>query len=612
MELSGPFNTVVLNGHANNTVTMDGGLTVPLGGSTIIVGGPVTETNPQGPIDDDLFYIPPGDGTSAQNVAKITLSDSFNTVLGGDEQFTVTGGDSHNGIALGDGNNSVTLTGSSNSIDVGGGANTIYAGTDYNTVLIQGADHTNLPPDPNDSDGLVSNPKDKVYLDGAHNKVFANYEDVLVDNLDTTSSGGDLLVLGTFTEYGSTDQVQEFGDNNTIVVGAGVNTISTEGNNQTIIIQDNTGAGSDTVTLDSGNNNVVSFDEAGGSVGAVGHTATNVITLNVIVQAANATNQVTINLESGAAEISLGNGNDQVTIGGGKIGDPGHSPSEVALGNGNNTVNASGDQTTIVIGSGPGLAGNNTVTANGASDIIVINDGSKATETVTANGNGTVVLLGNGTDTVTANGNNAVVVLGNGKDSVTENGTNAFLQIGSGNDTITATGAGTHITINAASTSTDTTKIGNGEFLRDNSGGTQTITGGGENAIWLNGTNFGSMTTLTGSGNNVYIGSNGSDEVNLDPSQTGNVVTVQALASDGKYTGTTEIGGFGPNSVLDLQHLDGANGASLNTYANVLSNLQQVGTSYNLNLLGGGVIKLDTSVPFQSSEFAFSNNYGAV
>lgn len=610
--LSGPTNTVVLNGQANNTVTMTGTPFGAAGGSTIIVGGPVTEANTMAPIDDDLFYIPATGSSPASNVAKITLSDSNNTVLGGDEQFTITGGVSNNGIAVGDGNNSITLTGSRNSIDVGGGANTIYAGTTGNTVLIQGADHSNLPPAAGDDDGLPVNPKDKVFLQGGGNKVFANYEDVLVDQLNTNSAGGDILILGSATLYGSTDQVQEFGDNNIIIVGAGVNTISTEGNNQTIIVQDTKGVGSDGVTLDSGNNNVVSFNEAGGSVGAVGHTATGVITLNVVVQSADATNQMIINLESGAAEISVGNGNNQITIGGGVIGQAGHSTSEVALGNGNNTVLATGDETTIVIGSAPGSAGNNTVVANGAKDIIAINDGSLVSEKVTANGAGTVVLLGNGTDTVTANGANAVVVLGNGNDTVTENGTNAFLQIGSGNNTIQATGTGTHITINAANVGIDSTMLGGGEFLRDNKGGTQTITGTKNDTIWLNGTKTGSVTTLSGSGNSVFIGSNGSDAIILDPSQSANLVTIQDFLGNYSYTGTTSINGFGPNAVLDLEHLKGANGSFLNSYSNVLSNVQQVGTSYNLNTLGGGVIKLGTTTPFQGSEFAFSNNQGAV
>ena len=569
--LSGPANTVILNGHANNTVDMTGTLSGSAGGSTVVIGGPVTEASPQGPIDDDLFTT--SDTWGSMNTAKITLSDSYNTVITGDENTTVTGGSSHNSIAVGDGTNSITLTGGHNSIDVGGGFNTIDTGSGNATVLIQGADHSNLPPAAGDNDGLPSNPKDKVTLRGGNNKVFANYEDVFVNNIDSTSSGGDLIILGN-----GNNAINEFGNSNTMIVGDGINTVDSQGNNDLVIVQDPTGVGTDTVTLDSGTNNLVSLDHAAGAVSAVGLDSLGNITTNTVVQAG--TNDVSVNFQTGTGNISLGDGND--------------------------TVTANGANDTVALGSG-----NNVVMANGANTIVGITDKAGATENVTANGNGAIVVVGNGNDTVTANGSPATVVAGNGNDTVTANGNGALIFVGSGNDTISATGTGDHVTISASSTSLDSTTLGSGDVLRATNG-TQTITGGSNDTILLNATNVNSTATLSGSADHVFVGSNGSDRIYFDPAQSNSQVTVQAFTA-GIYTGTVEVTGFSTNSTLDLESLTGKNGLALNTYANVLSNLSaSSGTQYVLALQGGGAIKLDTTVAFQASEFAFTNGTGAV
>jgi hypothetical protein len=594
VSLTGAANQVYLNSDATNTVTF---VADPLG---LLVGGELVSV---GFYDDDNF------GYST----KIALTGSGNEVIGQtDANVTVTGGVNNNAIFLGDGKDAVSLSGRGNYIQVGGGNDTITAGSGNDAVVILGIDSLGLPAfvaEPDDAP-VPSSPNVIVNLAGANNTVNATYENVTVNGAGGT--GNSIINLG-----GGQNNVFLGGDANYIFVGNGANTVATTGNNNYVIVTDPTGVSTtDAVSLSSGTGNTVSLDHAGGQVTGTDGSGS---TTNTVVQAGNATNNVNVDLLGGTGIVILGNGSDQVRANG--------AASFISLGNGNDTVTANGNASTVIVGTGndtitangnadhvtvTGGLGTDTITANGAGTVVNAQNANGAL-TITANGGGAVVLAGNGNDTITANGGGAVVIAGNGNDNITANGAGATVIAGSGNDVVSATGTGSTVNIGAGPLSVDTVTMGSGDVLRM-SGGTDQISGVGNDFFFLNNLKAGSTVLATGSQNFIALGGDSSTEVVLDPAQIKNTIVVQALNSPADtYGGVVEIQGFTSQDMVDLQSLKGGiDGALINSFGEVLANLQTNPTNYTLKLAGGGAIQFDTTVPFSAAEFGFSSSHGLV
>ena len=585
--LGGSGNDVTLNGAlGTNTVTLGGsGSDVTLNGNatnTVSLGGGGADVQIGSFDDDDFGY-----------KSTVTLAGDGNTVKGGDENFTITGGGSNNKIALvGDGNNSVTLTGTGNTISVWGGNNTLDAGGSGATVTIRGVDGDNAPSFDGGNDGpddgpVPSAPLDVVTLRGSGDKVTGTYEDVTVLGLGITNTanimlgdGNDVLLLGgtggnTVTLGNGDDHVTASGNASTYNVGDGHNVFSLTGNANTIIVTDPTGVGNDKVNLNAGANNIVQLDHAGGSVKGTDTTGVTTVTQT-------GRNAVTVNLNGGTGNITLGDGNDTVTANG--------NGTTVNLGNGNDTVTANGNGTTVTAGNG--------------------------NDTVTANGTTAKVTLGNGNDTVTANGNGATVTLGNGTDTTTAKGNGSTLTLGTGSNTVTATGSGDTITqTTLLTTSTDNFTIGSNSNVHVGSGvGAEgifdlTALGAGDN-VYLDGTAKGSVLNFDANGSGLFLGANAYASVHLNPTNIGDTITVQALTAAGSYTGTVKVYGFSTADTMDLQSLVGKNGLPLNSITNVLLNTTFGATADTIALKGGGQIAFESPTAFKTSSFMFTGGTG--
>ncbi len=602
-------NVISTGGYADITLTSDSNNVIDTthskatGGSYIQIG-----------LDGDGNYNTPGSAT-------IQISGDYNTIETGDETLTITGGGSNNKVNAEDGANTISMMGQGNVIVVGGGNNVIAAGSGNDTIDIEGYEFAGVPPNAQafvEDPRLPAQPVDSVTLAGSNNVVSSlvganpatGYE--TVDILGAAATGNATITLGN-----SANAVALGGYGNKVGLGNGGNTVALTGGGNTVTVTDTTGVGVDAITLGAGISDTVTLGAAGGSVSGTGTGRTTV------TQSAS-TATVTVNLGVGAGLVTLADGNDTVTASGigtritlgngddsvtttGVIGVPGY----VHLGTGNNTVMA-GFNTGVVIGGYSGfhyVSGNNTVTGgtdDGVSTAGTGNDtvtlGDRASVNLNASGSGT------GKDVV-AVGDASTVNVGNGKDSVTA-GATAFVNAGSGNDAIT-TGAGATIVVNGAPTGTDNITVGDGSTVSVTSAVAH-IKAVASDAFHLNGLAAGSTVVLAGSNNMAFVGSNASASIKLGAGQTGEGLTVQALDATGAYTGQVEISNFGPGAVLDLQGLTGANGAVLSSYASVLANLVTAPAGSTLDLAGGGKIIFDGVTGLQSSEFAFTTQYGKV
>jgi hypothetical protein len=586
VSLGGVDNTVTLNSDATNSISTGGGATISIGSAF-----------------DDVF----GSSTT------ISLGGGGNSVTTGDANTRVSGGGSGgNTVALGDGANSVSLAGTANHISVGGGANSIDAGGSGAVVHILGADGASAPAVGGD-DGLGAHPADDVTIAGAGDLVTATYEDVFVNGLAVTSAATVTL--------GNGDDIVTLGGTggDTVTVGNGINQVAVSGDKNTVTVIDPTGVGNTSVNLKSGQNDTVAFDHAGG---AVADTATTGVT--TITQAG--ANQVIVNLNGGTGAIKLGDGHDTVTANG--------AGSVITLGSGKDVINAGGAGDTIKFGNGAdvvtangngdsitGGGGANTVTANGTGDTISLGNGANAVtangggdtikvgngaNTITAAGTGDTITAGSGANTITASGGGDKITAGNGNNTVTANGNTDTIGLGSGNNTVTALGSGDTVTIAANALSHDSVALGASDSLRI-SGGTDKISlAGAGDTVSANALLAGSQITGNGNGEMLFLGSNSSSGVHLNPVGTGEQVTVQALDATTAYTGSVEISGFGLGDTISL------NGLGFSSFGQVLAHMTFGPTQDTLSLTGGGKIAFDMPTAFSASEFKFSTTHGAV
>ncbi len=151
----------------------------------------------------------------------------------------------------------------------------------------------------------------------------------------------------------------------------------------------------------------------------------------------------TLTLGAGNDQLTLGNGNNTLTLGGGT--------DQIMAGTGNNTVTTTGSGAdTITL-----TDGNNTVVVGSGPDVILATDGLN---TVTAGDGNDTIRLGNGVDHVTTGNGNSLITVGNGNgDTITAGTGSNTIALGTGNADVVHTGSGNNtVTVTALAASTDT------------------------------------------------------------------------------------------------------------------------------------------------------------
>jgi hypothetical protein len=500
------------------------------------------------------------------STATITLNGSGSTVSVGDATANVSdygyrGRLSNSTITVGDANNTVSVSGGSNTINVGGGSNTVTATGGGNIVNIDDSD--------NAEDGL-NTPTDVVVIGGAGNTVedTANgtgTEDVFVEGNGATGS--------TVTLGNGDNSVWLGGDGNTVSFGNGFNSATFTGNGNTVTVTDAVGVGDETIHFGNGTGDSVSLDYAGGKIVGTG-TGTTTVTQNT-----SATADVKVKLGVGTGDVTLGNGKDKVIATG--------NGSQVTVGNGNDLIT---------------VGGGATVQAGDGNDTITTGDNAHIT-------------AGKGNDTVTT-GNNSTVTVGNGNDSITA-GTGATVTAGSGNDSISV-GNGSTVALAGSPTSHSSVSLSSNSSLTVANGGQDQIAGVASDNLALNGLTTGSNVFLSGNGNDAQFGNDSSGVLTLNHAGTGNTVTIQA-DSGGYDSGNLTLINFNNSDALDLQGLIGAVDHNLiNSVAELVDNLTNSGFGQVLHVAGASgngsvlfegitALQLDTNIVYSGSTGLVSN-----
>jgi hypothetical protein len=129
-------------------------------------------------------------------------------------------------------------------------------------------------------------------------------------------------------------------------------------------------------------------------------------------------------------------------------------------------------------------------------------------------------------------------------------------------------------------------------------------TGLGDTVV-ANNLHGGSVINASANDTMLFIGSNSSAAIHLNPVATGDAITVQALTAP-DYTGILSISGFGTGDTMDLQ------GMGFTSFMDVLSHMTFGPIADTLHLNGGGAINFEAPTAFSSHEFLFSTNSGPV
>jgi len=435
------------------------------------------------------------------------------------------------------GGNTVNLTntGGQTSLTLGGSNNSVQVQQGAGTVLQIGGSGSQVALNGNATNAVtIGGDSSTVFIGGQEDEQFGYASSVTLTGDGNVVLGGD----ENFTIAGGVNfnsillgdgnsSVTLSGDQNIVVVGGGSNFISAGGSGAQVVIQGIDGGGQAAF--------VPEADDTPAVTAAPSDTVV-LAGLGDIVLGTYENVSVLGDGTTGGASITLGNGNNNVSLGG--VG--GNS---VALGNGSNGVNVAGDNNQVVVGDGAngvtlsgnangllvkdttgvgtdtvqlgmgngdavnlGLAGgvitgwgttgtattvfqggtrNVTVNLHGESGVVLLGDGN---DRVTANGDNASILLGNGNDTVVSSGNQEIVVGGNGDDSVTADGNQAVVMLGNGNNTVAANGSG----LNGVSPEQIILGNGNNTVTANGSGsgsagGTQISAGSGSNSITADG-----------------------------------------------------------------------------------------------------------------------------
>ncbi|HEX3883133.1 MAG TPA: calcium-binding protein [Stellaceae bacterium] len=154
-----------------------------------------------------------------------------------------------------------------------------------------------------------------------------------------------------------------------------------------------------------------------------------------------------------SSNVTGGNGNNTLAVGDGTSGS--HNHSSITAGNGNNTVTA-GSYTDVSVGNG-----NDKVTLSGDHDTLTAGNGQ---DTVTVSGNHNTLTVGSGRDTITVSGNHNTVTGGTGNDGFTLSGNSNSLLLNGTINRITVAGGSENIITDASSDhlslTVDTTPVG--------------------------------------------------------------------------------------------------------------------------------------------------------
>ena len=281
----------------------------------------------------------------------------------------------------------------------------------------------------------------------------------------------------------------------------------------------------------------------------------------------------------------------------------------ITLGNGANHIVSSGAANTIFLGDG-----NNTVATAGFRDFVYLGNGNN---TVNYYGKGySVFELGNGHNTVVDhNGSHDSFYVG-GNATVIANG--SYQQIdagaGGGNVSISALGVADHIAVDANAQSVDTIKMGSSSTLWISGGRDQITLNGNGDTVLADALVAGSNITAHGNAM-LFIGSNSSATIHLDLNAR-NVITIQALGGDSKYTGTLHVTGFGPDDRMTLNGLGFHKSTGIFTQAqynpvdDVLSKYDAA--THTLSFAGGGRVIFDATSDIRSTEFLVGSAHGRV
>jgi Ca2+-binding RTX toxin-like protein len=402
-----------------------------------------------------LSLAPDVDGVTLSGTASIDVDDSAS-------DSTITGND---------GDNEITVSGGVDTVDGGSGIDRLVVDYSDATGATVGSSAT----------GFIGN----AFPDGSVASVsivgagFEDYTVLMGTGVNTvTTAGGDDIIVGNGIAA------------NTIVAGEGDNLVQT-------------GDGIDTINTGSGNDRIESGDGAS-----------------------------TIVTTGGDNFIETGIGIDTILVGDG---------ADIILGgDGANTITGLGGDKHILTGDGI-----DTITLTDGNNQIVTGEG--ASTTVATHGDNTVC-AGSGVDTITLGNGDNIVKAGDGANTVAiGHGENAVWG-GAGIDTITVGDGGNYIDGGEGPANTLTTGGGNDTVISGT--GVDTITtGGGDDKVLITG------------GADVIAGGIGSDTLVVDYSAATNdvITSVPSGTFDAGYSGT--LSGMGAATYAGIETFDITSGS---------------------------------------------------
>ena len=377
MIFEGDGNDAILSASTGNTTVWagsgDDNVTLGNGNNVINTGG-----------GNDVVLVGNGNNT-------ISVGGGTDSVTAGNGNNTVTGGSGNDSMVLGTGNNTVVLGAGSNVVTTGAGNDSINAISGADSITTHGNDLLQV----NANDTVAGAANDTVWAGSGDTHITGVLSANILSGYPITAtlaSNGTLNITGSKGADDITIQLDSSGTNIQVLQGSTV--VSTDLASSVNSIQINGKGGDDSIAIGATVTTRVSITDGGG-------------------------NDVIVDLGTGQANITAGNGTDAVTVADQKA--------NITVGNGNDIVTAGDGNDVINIGSG-----NDTI--------------------VTGNGNSSIE-LGGGNSTVTSGTGNDTIVTGGGADNITTNGADLITVdssdtlAGTGNDTVYAGSAGdTNIT----------------------------------------------------------------------------------------------------------------------------------------------------------------------
>lgn len=499
----------------------------------------VTTGNVTGTIDagagDDVIKVTQGysaDINAGSGDDKVTVGNYAATVDLGAGNNTLTVTNAINGrLTAADGNDVVNIGSSSSSIDLGDGVNelTVDAGISGNLTLGDGNDTAVIGAAINNVDlgdgenafsagGVVASiisgsGKDDVTIGGHATTVHLGDGDNVLDvggytRYLSTGDGHDRVTLDSTLHTNSRDDQLDLGDGNNFLtitgsaMGLNINTgdgtdtldLFRVGPSMSYMTDVTTGASKDTITV---------RDEAYANFDlGEGNDTLRVTNKNVYGAIDSGSGNDVVEITHGfAANVSTGDGNDEVTIG--------QYAATISLGDGNNTLDVEGAVNgALSAGSGKdiieiGSASSSIDLGDGNNELIVdahvngrldVGDGD---DTITIGAGATDVTLGDGINRFTAGANVTSVNAGEDRDIVDVGGHLTTVHLGDGDNELTVDDYTRYL-----STGSGDDVVTLGSTLHTNSRDDQLDLGDGDNTLTITGSAMG-LNVNTGSGTDV-------------------------------------------------------------------------------------------------------------